>query len=136
MQPKFYKRYVDDIFAVFNCVEERDAFYKELNNAHNNLQFTMETVDTSSNSLPFLDVEISITQSETFSTKVYRKPTNTNVLMHHQAVAPTSGKHQSLDAFSTERIDCRQRKNSTTVKWITSDESSEQTVTRSQPSMR
>ena len=99
VQPKFYRRYVDDIFAVFNCVEDRDAFYKELNNAHNNLQFTMETVDTSSNSLPFLDVEISITQSETFSTKVYRKPTNTNVLMHHQAVAPTKWKTSIIRCF-------------------------------------
>ena len=29
-QPTFYRRYVDDIFAVFRCVEERDAFFRKI----------------------------------------------------------------------------------------------------------
>ena len=98
-QPKFYRRYVDDIFAVFSCEDDRDAFFQHLNNAHQNLSFTMEKINTSTNSLPFLDVEISITESEEFSTKVYRKPTNTNVMMNFHATAPTKWKVSLLNWF-------------------------------------
>jgi hypothetical protein len=98
-QPKFYKRYVDDIFAVFESKEDRDVFYNHLNNAHNNMQFTMETVNTSTKSLPFLDVEIKITQSSQFETKVFRKPTNTNVLMNYEAMAPKKWKKSIIMGF-------------------------------------
>ena len=83
-KPKIYKRYVDDVFAVFNSPEDRDTFFKVLNSAHPNLRFTMEI---SSGALPFLDVSISI-KEESYSTKVYRKPTNTGVLMHFECMAP------------------------------------------------
>lgn len=42
-KPLFYKRYVDDIFAIFKCIDDRDAFFDLLNNSHRNLTFTMET---------------------------------------------------------------------------------------------
>ena len=54
-----------------------------LNNAHPNLQFTMETT---TNALPFLDVSVSI-EDEVYQTKVYRKPTNTGVLMNFESMA-------------------------------------------------
>ncbi|MEL6805021.1 MAG: GIY-YIG nuclease family protein, partial [Bacteroidota bacterium] len=98
-QPKFYRRYVDDVFAVFECQKDRDEFYKHLNCAHPNLQFTLENVDTTSNSLPFLDVEIAIDESATFSTRVYRKPTNTGVLLNFNAVAPTKWKKSIIKWF-------------------------------------
>ncbi len=39
---KFYSRYVNDIFAVFEKEHDRDYFYRRLNSAHDNLQFTKE----------------------------------------------------------------------------------------------
>jgi hypothetical protein len=98
-QPKFYRRYVDDIFAVFECDQDKEDFYKHLNNAHRNLQFTMENADTSSKSLPFLDVEITITPDETFATKVYKKPTSTGVLLHYDAMAPKRWKTSIIKWF-------------------------------------
>lgn len=87
-KPKIYKRYVDDLFAVFNSPEERDTFFEVLNSAHPNLRFTMETTTSA---LPFLDVAVTI-QKEEYNTKVYRKPTNTGVLMHYDSMAPQSWK--------------------------------------------
>ena len=98
-QPKFYRRYVDDIFAIFESTADRDAFYDLLNNAHKNLEFTVENVDISSKSLPFLDVEVRITESDQFETQVYRKPTNTNVLLNYDAVAPTKWKRAIIKGF-------------------------------------
>ena len=98
-QPTFYRRYVDDIFAVFRCVDERDAFFEKLNKAHKNLSFTVENINTSTKSLPFLDVEVSISDFGKFTTKVYRKPTNTNVIMNNNAIAPDQWKVSLLKCF-------------------------------------
>ena len=99
-QPKFYRRYVDDIFAVFRTSEDRDIFFKHLNEVHNSLSFTMENVNTSSKSLPFLDVEISI-KNESFQTNVYKKPTNTGVLINYEAMAPKRWKRAVIKCFLT-----------------------------------
>ena len=98
-QPKYYRRYVDDIFAVFECDHDKEVFFQHLNSAHKNLQFTIENVDTSSRSLPFLDVEITITPEETFATKVYKKPTNTGALLHYDAMAPKRWKTSTMKWF-------------------------------------
>ena len=87
-RPKFYKRYVDDIFAVFESTTERDVFYNILNNRHPNLSFTMETTD---GRLPFLDVSVSINNG-VYETQVYRKPTNTCVMMNFNSEAPLKWK--------------------------------------------
>ena len=83
-KPILYRRYVDDIFALFRTTAERDLFYNHLNHAHPNLAFTMENTTTS---LPFLDTSISITNWK-FTTEVYRKPTNTGVVMDYRCMAP------------------------------------------------
>ena len=100
-QPKFYKRYVDDIFAVFHCEADKNEFYTHLNSAHNNLKFTMENMSTSSNSLPFLDVNIRKTTLHQFETSVYQKPTNTGVLLNYEAVAPEKWKQSIIKCFLT-----------------------------------
>ena len=83
-KPKMYRRYVDDIFAVFKSPKERDQFFETINAAHPNLRFTMEV---SSSALPFLDVSVVI-KNDAYDIKVYRKPTNTGVLMHYESTAP------------------------------------------------
>ena len=42
VKPIFYKRYVDDIFAVFEFESDADAFYSYLNTRHENIKFTLE----------------------------------------------------------------------------------------------
>ena len=72
----FYRRYVDDIFAVFDNIEEAKRFFDYLNTQHASIKFTMET--EISNCLSFLD--ISVCNRERRSTSVYRKPTFTGLL--------------------------------------------------------
>ena len=72
----FYRRYVDDIFAVFDNIEEAKRFFDYLNTQHVSIKFTMET--EISNCLSFLD--ISVCNRERRSTSVYRKPTFTGLL--------------------------------------------------------
>ena len=93
--PKFYVRYVDDVFAIFNCKSSRDNFFDLLNKQHKNLRFTMEVAN---GTLPFLDVEINI-QQENASMWVYRKSTYTGVLLNFHAVAPLKWKRALISCL-------------------------------------
>ena len=39
----YYKRYVDDIFAVFETKDHAVSFYNYVNRKHRNIKFTMKT---------------------------------------------------------------------------------------------
>ena len=84
LHPRLYIRYVDDIFAVFTNGTDFKTFFNELNTQHNNLKFTFEI---GTDSLPFLDTEISIKDGD-FESWIYRKKTNTNVLLNNSAICP------------------------------------------------
>ena len=74
VKPQFYKRYVDDTFAIFENEAEGDEFFNILNSLNPALKFTSEKKE--SESLVFLDVRIQKSDSK-FITSVYRKPTFT-----------------------------------------------------------
>ena len=86
--PKLYVRYVDDIFAVFDKDVPCEPFLDHINNQHPNIKFTVEK---STDSLPFLNTEIQIV-GDHFESFIYRKETNTNVLLNFSAICPLSWK--------------------------------------------
>ena len=86
--PKFYRRYVDDIFCIFSKQSDAMCFLELLNKLHPNLQFTL---DLGTKKLPFLDVNIELTENG-FNSWVYRKPTHTGVLLNFFANVPTQWK--------------------------------------------
>ena len=59
VRPILYKKYVDDIFAVFESDADADAFYSYLNTSHENTKFTFEKEKDTK--LPFLDIVINNT---------------------------------------------------------------------------
>ena len=86
--PKLYLRYVDDIFCVFDNQTNVLLFLDFLNKLQpSHSKFTH---DIGPNHLPFLDTEISlpVDGDSTFSSDVYRKPTNTNVILNFAAIRP------------------------------------------------
>ena len=87
-QPVFYTRYVDDIFCVFRKDCDYRLFQARLNSLHSSLKFTHEM---GGEAMSFLDTFVRL-QPGGVSSTVYRKPTNTNVLLNSTAVAPTSWK--------------------------------------------
>ena len=74
--PEWYKRYVDDTFAIFNGYNATNAFLDTLNKIHPSLKFTCEY--EKDNKLPFLDVLVH-KEDTAFLTSVYRKPTFTGL---------------------------------------------------------
>ena len=69
-KPVFYRRYVDDIFALFSSPDHADKFKEYLSSKHPNINFSIEKEKDSC--LPFLDVNI-FHENETFATNIYRK---------------------------------------------------------------
>ena len=82
--PKFYRRYVDDIFAVFEHELEACSFFEYLNSRHPNIKFTKEY--SKNGTLPFLDV--SIYNMNNYTTSVYHKSTYTGLLLNFKSFVP------------------------------------------------
>ena len=82
--PKLLKKYVDDILAIFRrqpltgqkVVED---FLTCLNQVHHRVQFTIEYEQN--NSIAFLDCHIKRLDNGKLTTTVYRKPSDTNLVM-------------------------------------------------------
>ena len=82
--PSFYRRYVDDIFAVFENKDDAFSFLEYINKKHVNLKFTKE--ESNNGKLDFLDVTIN-TNNE-LVTSVYHKPTFTGLLTNFRSFVP------------------------------------------------
>lgn len=80
VKPFFYKRYVDDIFAVFSNEQEATKFFNYINNKHPNIKFTMEKENEQK--LAFLDVLIDNSMPN-IKTSIFRKKTFTALLTNY-----------------------------------------------------
>ena len=84
-KPVFYRRYVDDIFVLFQSAEHLSKFHTYLNTCHPNMSCSFE--QEINDKLSFLDVEVSRQQGK-FVTTVYRKPTFSGVYTHFDSFLP------------------------------------------------
>ena len=80
--PSHYGRYVDDTFTIMPDITSAGALLDTLNHCHPSAKFTMDVERNSS--LPFIGVEL-LNLAPRIKTKVYVKPTNTGLLLHHQS---------------------------------------------------
>ena len=82
IQPLIWRRYIDDILAIFTCTpEELLIFHDWLNTLHNTIKFTM---DSNSEGIPFLDTYLSI-ENNKVRIRPYTKKTDTK-----QYIQPSS----------------------------------------------
>ena len=81
-----YLRYIDDIYCVFDTESASLEFLQMLNSQHAAIKFTIKK-ETNSRSLTFLDVQTQLTDKG-YDTCVWRKPTNTGLLLNHKANCP------------------------------------------------
>ena len=86
--PVFYTRYVDDVFCIFREGADFKVFLSKLNSLHRNLSFTYEL---GGSSLPFLDMRVDL-QATTISSTIYRKKTDTGVILNYSSNAPRQWK--------------------------------------------
>jgi len=94
--PIFYKRYVDDVFAIFRTKDEAEAFLQHINSFHSNIQFTIE--HSVENKLTFLDLDIQY-KNDVIYTKWHVKKTNTGIYLPKSASSPTQYKTAAIRAL-------------------------------------
>ena len=82
----FYRRYVDDIFVLFESAEHLSKFHAYLNTCHPNMSFSFE--QEINGKLLFLEVEV-CRQQGMLVIIVYRKPTFSGVYNHFDSFLPT-----------------------------------------------
>ena len=92
-RPLYYRRYIDDIFVLFNSAEHLKRFYSYLNSRHFNISLTIE--NEKDNRMSFLDVN-TIREKDKFTTSVYHKPTFSGIYNHFDSFLPASNKIGSL----------------------------------------
>ena len=85
-KPVFYRRYVDDIFVLFESAEHLSKFRDYFNTRHPNMYFSSE--QEKNEKLSFLDVEVSREKGKLVTT-VHRKPTFSGVHTHFESFLPT-----------------------------------------------
>ena len=86
-QPTYYRRYIDDIFFIWNGLStELDNFIDHLNSAHPTIKFT-KTISNSQ--VTFLDLDI-YKKDDIYHTKPHFKPTNTFSYVHGTSNHPSS----------------------------------------------
>ena len=83
--PKFYKRYVDDIFVLMHSEENLLSFLGYMNTKHPNISFTHEL--EKNNSMPFLDIHI-YRANNSYNTSIHRKSTFSGVYTHFLSFMP------------------------------------------------
>ena len=88
-RPLYYRRYVDDIFVLFNSAEHLKRFFNYLNSRHLNISLTIE--NKKHNRISFLDVNI-IREKDKFTTSAYRKQTFSGIYTHFDSSLPSSNK--------------------------------------------
>ena len=83
--PKLWKRYVDDIFAVWSYGKEQlNIFLSYLNNIHPSIKFNIEQ-ENDQLSLSFLDIALTRNQDGSLKHSVYRKPTLTDRYLNYRS---------------------------------------------------
>ena len=73
---KYYCRYVDDIFHMFESRDHVKKFFKYINSCHPNIQFTCEV--ESNNKISFLDISVTRINNK-LTTSLYCKKTFSGV---------------------------------------------------------
>ena len=85
-KPAFYRRYVHDIFVLFESAEHLSKSHAYFNTCYPNMYFSYE--QEVNGKLSFLDLEVSRKQGK-FVTTVYRKPFFNGVYTHFDSFLPT-----------------------------------------------
>ena len=85
----FYRRYIDDIFALFSSLDHADKFREYLSSNDPYLNFSRDKEEDGC--LPFLDINI-FRENDKFATNVYRKQTFSGVYTNFKIFIPETYK--------------------------------------------
>ena len=95
-RPVYYKRYVDDVFLLFNDQKDVLKFQCYLNSRHRSIEFSKE--EERDGIISFLDVNITKAEGK-FVTSIYRKETFSGVYSNYSSFIPREYKSGLLNTL-------------------------------------
>ena len=88
-KPHIWIRFIDDIFFIWTHGQDKwDSFFENLNSFHQSIKFVSQT---SSKSVPFLDMEVKLIDGK-IETDLYSKPTDCHNYLQWNSCHPRSTK--------------------------------------------
>ena len=91
--PSFYRRYIDDIFVLFESLESSHSFCKCMSSKHQNIKFTVEQENIG----PFLFLDVKIRRKNgKFVACVSRKPKFSGIFTDYESFISTYQKRWPL----------------------------------------
>ena len=108
--PSLWRRFVDDTFVIMKK-SQKESFISHINSIDDKIQFTIED-SREDGSMPFLDTLVTPCSDGSLSTRVYRKPTHTDLYLqwdsHHTIAAKYSVvstlHHRAKAVCSTQQL--------------------------------
>ena len=98
----YYKRYVDDIFIIFDTNRINENTIKEnMNSIDENFEF--KVTEETNNSINCLDMTIT-RGTKRMEINVYRKPTSTDTTIHHTSNHPQDHKNAAYRYYMNRMI--------------------------------
>ena len=95
-KPMYYRRYVDDIFVMFEKEDHVKKFLRYMNSRHQKINFTTEK--EINNKLSFLDITIK-RAIDKIKTSLFKKSTFSGVYMNFNSFLPTQYKKGLLQTL-------------------------------------
>ncbi len=100
-----YKRYVDDVFAIVDHLNEAEELLSTMNNLHPKIKFTMEL--ERDNQISFLDVHLSRQTDGSITRRVFHKNTWKGQYLHFLSFVPVQWKRNLVcNLFQRTRKIC------------------------------
>ena len=87
----FFSRYVDDIIILTSSRDEASNIAEAFSSVDKNIRFDMEHPDNTG-TLPILDFRLKILGKAGIHTEFYRKPSSTDLFVHHKSALPHGAK--------------------------------------------
>jgi hypothetical protein len=98
----YYKRYVDDIFIIFDTSRINEITINEvISSIDQHLEFKI--TEETNNSINYLDMAIN-RNKDRMEISIYRKPTNTNVTIQHTSNHPQDHKYAAYRYYINRMI--------------------------------
>ena len=95
-RPVYYRRYVDDVFMMFNDKGDVNKFLRYLNSRHTNIEFSKD--EERDDKISFLDVNITREKGK-LVTSIYRKDTFSGVYSNYNSFLPREYKRGLLNTL-------------------------------------
>ena len=95
--PSLWRRFVDDTFVIIKKTQ-KESFISHINSIDEKIQFTMED-SREDGSMPFLDMLVTPCSDDSLSTKVYRKPTHTDLYLQSDSHHTTAAKYSVVSTL-------------------------------------